>query len=98
MIKKHTFVQIYRVILPQSERSDNLPKDTKEVPFEIRMKGILLEDANIGDYCTIETGTKRIEKGILIKEHPYYEHSFGHYVDALTVVRKTILQETEDIK
>jgi len=35
MIEKMTFVQIYKSVLSRSERSANLPADTKQVPFEI---------------------------------------------------------------
>lgn len=97
MIKKNSYVQIYQVVLSNKERADHLPLDTKEVPFEIRMKGRLLHDANLGESVKIETPTKRIEQGILIAVNPYYMHSFGHHVEILRSVRDVILKETEDL-
>ncbi len=97
MIQPLTYVEIYRVILPAHERSQNLPKDTMRVPFEMRIRGRLLKEAKIGDVVEIETATKRIETGILMSQEPYYAHSFGHYVPILSDIRKIILDETEDL-
>ena len=97
MIKKNSFVQIYQVVLSRKERAENLPLDTKEVPFEIRMKGKLLHDAHLGESVKIETPTKRIEQGILIAVEPYFMHSFGHHVETLRAVRNIILTETEEL-
>ncbi|MDX9692008.1 MAG: 2-amino-4-oxopentanoate thiolase subunit OrtA [Acholeplasmataceae bacterium] len=97
MIKKNSFVQIYQVVLSNLERATHLPLDTKEVPFEVRMKGRLLQDAKIGEKVSVETATKRIETGILIAVEPHYEHSFGHHVEVIREVRNIILKETEDL-
>lgn len=97
MIKKNSFVQIYQVVLSSLERAGHLPADTKEVPFEVRMKGRLLQDAELGQRVSIETPTKRIESGILIAVEPHYDHHFGHYVEILRNVRDIILKETEDL-
>ena len=97
MIKKNSFVQIYQVVLSSLERASHLPVDTKEVPFEVRMKGRLLQDAELGQRVSIETPSKRIESGILIAVEPHYDHSFGHHVEILRQVRNIILNETEDL-
>ncbi|MBN2299880.1 MAG: 2-amino-4-ketopentanoate thiolase [Acholeplasmataceae bacterium] len=97
MIKKHTFVQIYKNILSRENRASNLPVDTKDVPFEMRVKGKLLHDAEIGDHVEIMTASKRIETGILIFEEPYFSHSFGHFVQTLEDIKEIILKETEDL-
>ncbi len=97
MIKKNTHVEIYQMILSPAQRADNLPSDTKEVPFEVRLKGTLLEDVNVGDLCLVKTRTGRIEKGVLIAVEPHYSHSFGHFVDELKRVEDIILSETEDL-
>lgn len=98
MIKKNTLVQIYKVILTYKNRSINLPLDTREVPFEMRIKGKLLKAAHIGDTVEILTASNRIESGILIAEKPYYNHSFGHHIQALEDIKETILKETEGLK
>ena len=98
MIKKNQIVLIYKVILPSSERATNLPLDTKEVPFEMRVKGKLLKSADIGDRVEILTASKRKESGILIEDQPFYSHSFGHYVGALEEIKDVILNETEELE
>ena len=98
MIKKNQIVLIYKVILPSSERATNLPLDTKEVPFEMRVKGKLMKAASIGDKVEVITASKRIESGILIDENPFYSHSFGHYVNALEEIKDVILSETEELE
>jgi len=97
MIKKNTFVQIYKEVLSTGERSNQVPKDTKSVPYEMRLKGILTKDANISDVVEIITATNRIEKGILINAEPFYSHSFGQHVKELLKIRQIILSETEDL-
>ncbi len=98
MIKKDKIVQIYKIILQSNERAENLPNDTKEVPFEMRVKGKLLKAANLGDRVEILTSSKRKETGILIAEKPFYSHSFGHYIDALEEIKDVILNETEELE
>jgi uncharacterized protein (DUF1786 family) len=98
MIKKNTFVQIYKEVLSIKDRANNIPDDTKLVPFEMRVKGILLNDANLMDVVEIKTATNRIETGILINSEPFYSHSFGHHVKELVDVRSIILSEMEDHK
>lgn len=97
MIKKGAFVQIYKVVLSGTRRADNLPQDTAVVPFEMRIKGVLLQSANIGDLVRIKTATNRIESGILIKHNPHFSHNFGGHIPVLRDIREIILSEMEDI-
>ena len=55
MAKQGDWVRIHRVILPAEERTANLPEDTKKVPFEMWVKGHLLEDGELGDQVRIRT-------------------------------------------
>jgi len=98
MVKKNTLVQIYKVVLDGKNRSQNLPSDTKAVPFEMRVKGRLQETSNLGDTVQIITASNRIESGILIADQVFYTHSFGHYVQTLEDIKEIILSETEDLK
>lgn len=97
MIEKMTFVQIIKTVLKPEERAPQVPKDTKRVPLEFRLKGKLLTPANIGDQVEIETETGRIETGCLLQVEPCYAHSFGHHVKAIRRVRDLIKAETEDL-
>ena len=45
MIDKGTYVRIRRTLLKPEERSENLPKETKKVPYKMWVKGFLLEEA-----------------------------------------------------
>ncbi|MDO9628981.1 MAG: 2-amino-4-oxopentanoate thiolase subunit OrtA [Acholeplasmataceae bacterium] len=97
MVEKMTFVQIYKSVLSRSERATNLPADTKQVPLEMRIKGKLLNSAQIGDTVQIITTTKRIETGILIAVEPSFTHDFGHFVQTIEDIKEIILSETEDL-
>lgn len=97
MIDAMTYVEIYRMILTPLERAPHLPLDTRGVPFEMRVRGFLKHPANLGDKVIIETYTKRIEQGILVKVNPFFEHDFGHYVPILSKIRQIILTETEEL-
>ncbi len=97
MVKKMTSVQIYKSVLSRSERYTNLPADTKQVPLEMRIKGKLINPAQIGDTVQILTATKRIETGILIAVEPAYTHDFGHFVQEIEDMKTIILSETEDL-
>lgn len=96
MIKKGSYVEIEVIILNKENRAPQIPLDTKEVDLKMRVKGILKEDANIGDLVKIITDTKRIEEGILIKDKPAYLHNFGEFVEELQTVREVITKEMSD--
>jgi 2-amino-4-ketopentanoate thiolase alpha subunit len=82
-IKKGTWVQIYKVILAPGERSSNLPPETRNVPFEMRAKGFLLEDVDIGEEARVRTVIGREIKGTLVEANPCYPHHFGKPVAEL---------------
>ena len=90
MAKKGDWVQIHSVLMMPEERSTNLPDDTKKVPLEIRFKGFLQEDAEIGGKAKILTRTGRLEVGTLIEAEPYYAHSFGTHVPELLQVSEQV--------
>ena len=80
MAKKGDWVRIHRVILPAAERTANLPEDTRKVPFEMWVKGHLLEDGEIGDEVRIKTVSGREEHGTLIEVNPQFDVNFGSFV------------------
>ncbi len=76
--KRDDLVQIHTVILEPSERANNLPSSTKQVPYECWVKGFLLDKcADKGDEVRIETFIGRELTGTLHKVNPTYEHDFG---------------------
>ncbi len=80
MAKQGDWVRIHRVILPAAERTANLPEDTRKVPFEMWVKGRLLEDGEIGDEVRIKTVSGREEHGALIEVNPQFDVNFGSFV------------------
>ena len=74
------WVRIHRVILPAEERTANLPEDTKRVPFEMWVKGHLLQDGEIGDQVRVKTVSGREEQGTLIEVYPQFDVNFGSFV------------------
>ncbi len=80
MARTGDWVRIHRVILSAEERTANLPEDTKKVPFEMWVKGHLLQDGEIGDEVRIKTVSGREEHGTLIEVNPQFDVNFGNFV------------------
>ena len=80
MAKTGDWVRIHRVILSAEERTANLPEDTKKVPFEMWVKGHLLQNGEIGDEVRIKTVSGREEHGTLIEVNPQFDVNFGNFV------------------
>ncbi|MBN2605683.1 MAG: 2-amino-4-ketopentanoate thiolase [Bacilli bacterium] len=85
-----TYVRIRRTLLNPEERSDNLPEDTKKVPFKMWVKGYLQEEVELFDIVTIKTLTGRIETGRLKEVNPPYKHSYGDFVPEVMVLSDVI--------
>lgn len=86
MIPKGTWVQIHQIVLRPEERAPQVPDDTKQVPLELRVKGFLETEANIGDEVTIKTLCGRMIQGRLVEVNPRYEHDFGNPVPELLTI------------
>lgn len=91
-IAKGTWVEIEQVVLTPDQRAANLPDDTRNVPYILRVSGFLCEDAVPGQPCQIKTRIGRILEGILVQVNPGYSHSFG------TTVPELLAIEPEDLK
>jgi hypothetical protein len=76
-ISRGSWVEIHSVILNQEDRAPQVPEDTKTVPLEMRAKGFLAADAEIGKDAAIVTRSGRTLTGTLVAENPAYEHRFG---------------------
>lgn len=81
-----TWVQLHKVILKPGERSANVPEETGNVPFEMRVKGFLLDDAEIGEQVRIRTVIGRVIEGTLLEANPVHRHTFGAPVAELLPV------------
>jgi hypothetical protein len=96
MIPKGTYVEIEKVILNPDERASHIPLDTKKLPLIMHVKGFLCENGELGKMVEIKTMTKRKESGKLLTVQPFFNHTFGHYVDEVMCLRQNILIEMED--
>lgn len=100
MIKKGSWVEIRDIVLLAEQRADKIPEDTKKTPLLMWVKGRLLQDGNFGDRVEIETIIGRRLKGILERENPSYNHSFGQYIEEISFIgnqaRSIIFKEGEE--
>ncbi len=90
MIDKGTYVRIRKTVFKPEERSNNLPEETKKVPFKMWIKGYLLEDSDLFDIVTIKTITGRLETGRLKEAKPPYKHSYGDFIPEILTLRDII--------
>ena len=97
MAKKGDWVRIHSIVLKAEERTAKRPDDTNKCDLEQWTKGFLLADAEIGDEVEVETVVGRIEKGTLIDDFPYYDHSYGKFVPELIEVDKVLRKEMAEI-
>ena len=98
-VVKNTWVEIGAVVLQKGERAPNLPKDTKQVPLEMRLKGFLLHDAEKGGEVEIITHAGRTVRGKLTRINPDYSHMFGRPIPEISLIAgeiRAILRKRRD--
>ena len=93
MILKGTFVRISHQLLSSKARIDTVPIDTKNVPLEMWVKGRLLDEAKMFEQVCVITTIGRKVCGILKEQNPRYKHSFGDYVEEITIMKESIINE-----
>lgn len=101
MIKKGTWVEIVKVVLPSEERSNAIPEETKRTPLMMWVRGNTLENSDLGEVVEIETISGRIVKGKVTQVEPAYTHSFGKYIGDISYIgkqAKEILYKNSEIK
>jgi hypothetical protein len=86
VVKRGSWVQIHRVILPPGQRAPQVPEETQRVPLELWAKGFLDHDARLGDEVTIRTIIGREMTGCLLAVNPRYEHDFGSPIPELLTI------------
>ena len=82
-IAKGTWVEIERVLLTPEQRAPNLPEETRQCPYVLKISGFLCEDASLGDTVTVRSLIGHEHQGVLKIENPSYSHSFGATVPEL---------------
>lgn len=83
MARKGDWVKIKKTILAPEERAENIPQDTGETSLTMWVKGLLLQDGEIGDTVKIKTFTGRIVEGVLVEVNPRHIHDFGNPIPEL---------------
>jgi hypothetical protein len=81
-----TWVELHRVVLPPGHRAASVPADTQDVPLELRVKGVLVADAAVGEEAEVFTPAGRVLAGTLETVAPAYLHTFGPPEPALLAV------------
>ncbi|WP_426351260.1 2-amino-4-oxopentanoate thiolase subunit OrtA [Alloiococcus sp. CFN-8] len=84
VIKKGTWIEVEEIVLSQEERAANVPLDTKNTPLRCWIRGVALEDCEIGKEAEIVTNIGRRVRGIVVAEEPGYYHTYGGYVSELS--------------
>lgn len=85
-----SLVDIRIVVLPAGERAPQVPEDTQKVDLELKVKGRLLEEAEIGAEVEIETPIGRRMRGRLEAANPAYTHHFGAPIPELSSVGREL--------
>jgi len=96
MIIKGSWVQIHKVVLSPSERSAQIPDETKKVPLEMWVKGYLCEDAEMNTPAQIETLTGRSETGTLVAVNPSYHHDYGDFIPELLIIDRMVKEALKE--
>jgi 2-amino-4-ketopentanoate thiolase alpha subunit len=91
-IQPGTWVEIEQVILTPEQRAQNLPEDTKRVPYMMRVSGFLIEPAELGGPARVRTIIGRELSGMLRIVNPSYNHSFGNTVPELLTIGTEVEQ------
>jgi hypothetical protein len=81
-----TLVEIHAVVLAPGERAPQVPEDTRHLPLQMRVRGVLISDANVGTQAEIRTPTGRRLQGTLVDSAPAYTHTFGPCIAELTSI------------
>lgn len=91
MANKGDWVQVHVTVLPPEERASGIPADTRTVPLEMWVKGILQnKSASMGETVCVTTRTGRTVEGVLCAISPSYTHSFGDCVPELLQIDDTV--------
>ena len=86
LIEKGVWVEIHSIVLEPGERAPQVPEDTANIAFEMRVKGFLIEPAALDEQAEIMTVAGRRLRGRLSAVNPAYEHGFGPPVAELSTI------------
>lgn len=84
--QKGDWIEIHQAILQPSERSKDIPDDTRQVPLEAWIKGWAQSAAAEGEVVEIETPAHRKVEGTFTQMDPGYSHTYGPAVPELAPI------------
>jgi 2-amino-4-ketopentanoate thiolase alpha subunit len=87
---KGDWVQIHNIVLQKEQRAPQVPDDTKQVPLEMWVKGVISQDGEIGQQVQIETVTGRKVTGKLVDIYPSYQFGYGKSVPQLLYIGRQV--------
>jgi len=96
MVKKNSYVEIHKVIFKAEDRTARIPEETKKVPYEMFVKGFLINDSSIGDLVTVKTITGRLVEGELQKENPTFKLGYGDFVPQIMKIKQILREELDE--
>ncbi len=82
-VKAGTWVELEKILLTPEQRAPQVPEDTRQTPYVMKVAGFLAADAVIGSEVSIKTLSGRLVSGTLKIVRPHYAHSFGETVEEL---------------
>jgi len=85
-----TWVEIHCIVLQPGERAAQIPDDTKAVPLEMRVKGVLVAAAALSEEAEIITRAGRRVRGRLTGANPPYTHGFGPPIPELSSIGEQV--------
>ena len=78
-----SWVQIHLTVLEAGNRVSQVPPETQAVALEMRVRGIAMHDAALGEQMEVRTAAGRVLRGTLVDVAPRYAHGFGDTVPEL---------------
>jgi hypothetical protein len=85
-----TRVAVRLRLLDPGERAPGLPPETAALPYEAIVRGVLVEDAALGEEATVRTAIGRRVAGRLETIEPADTHTFGRPAPALVAMTESI--------
>ena len=90
--KEGTWVKIHTIILKETERSEQIPEDTKLHPLEMWLNGYATTEGKLGDQTEVITLTGRKLLGEVVEIEPHYVHSFGDFLPEMYQIDQILLK------
>jgi hypothetical protein len=90
-----TWVQIHLEVLEAGNRLSQVPPETQAVALEMRVRGIALHEAALGEPMQIRTTAGRVLRGTLVDLAPRYDHDFGAGVPELVLAGLELAQRRQ---